>query len=172
MGVYLGNIALFMSEQHLRTLDAKLSTYFSRATVSQPIRAPQLDAGFLGTTPDRVSVAVLAVMVVLGPCFQPTKAGNDDAFAQKSGEAGPFAYLTNFDDGTVSVIDTASNTIVATVNVGSGPYGVAVSPDGAEVYVANSGSDNVSVIETANHTVTDTVNVGDGPQGLPSPRTD
>ena len=32
--------------------------------------------------------------------------------------AQPFAYVANHDDGDVSVIDTANNTIVATVPVG------------------------------------------------------
>ncbi len=31
---------------------------------------------------------------------------------------GAFAYVTHFDSGTVSVIETASNTVVATVSVG------------------------------------------------------
>ena len=52
-------------------------------------------------------------------------------------EAAPFAYISNFTSNTVSVIDTASNTVTATVAVGTDPYGVAVSPDGARVYVTN-----------------------------------
>lgn len=36
------------------------------------------------------------------------------------------AYVTNFSSDTVSVIDTASNTVVATIGVGNGPIGVAV----------------------------------------------
>src|SRR5262245_48239108 len=41
------------------------------------------------------------------------------------------AYITNLDANTVSVIDTTSNTVAATIPVGfgSGPVGVAVSPD-------------------------------------------
>ena len=39
-------------------------------------------------------------------------------------------------DNTVSVIDTATNTVTATVPVGSYPIGVAVTPDGTKVYVA------------------------------------
>ena len=38
-------------------------------------------------------------------------------------EAAPFAYVTNGDDSTVSVIDTATNTVVATVPVGNDPLG-------------------------------------------------
>ena len=63
-------------------------------------------------------------------------------------------------NGTVSVIDTATNTVTATVDVGTAPFGVAVNPDGTKVYVANYGSDTVSVIDTATNTVTATVPVG------------
>ena len=52
--------------------------------------------------------------------------------------AAPFAYVANGSNpGTVSVIDTATNTVVATVAVGSNPIGVAVTPDGKHVYVTN-----------------------------------
>ena len=66
-------------------------------------------------------------------------------------------------DNTVSVIDTATNTVIATVPVGIYPIGVAVTPDGTKVYVANAGSDNVSVIDTATNKVTATVSVGSYP---------
>ncbi len=74
--------------------------------------------------------------------------------------------MTNCNIDTVSVIDTATNTVTATVNVGNYPYGVAVSPDGKRVYVTNELSNNVSVIDTATNTVTDTVNVGNYPYGV------
>jgi YVTN family beta-propeller protein len=38
------------------------------------------------------------------------------------------AYVTNVNSNSVSVIDTASNTVVATVGVGSNPVGVAITP--------------------------------------------
>jgi YVTN family beta-propeller protein len=43
-------------------------------------------------------------------------------------EAAPFAYVANYQSDSVSVIDTASNTVVATVPVGSQPVGVAITP--------------------------------------------
>ena len=52
------------------------------------------------------------------------------------------------------------------MNVGSYPWGVAVSPDGTKVYVANEYGNTVSVIDTATNTVTATVNVGSGPFGV------
>ena len=55
--------------------------------------------------------------------------------------AGTRVYVVNFKVDNVSVIDTATNTVVATVAVGTNPLGVAVNPAGTRAYVANSGSD-------------------------------
>lgn len=68
-----------------------------------------------------------------------------------------FAYVTNADSGTVSVIDTATNTVSATITTGDVPVGVAVAPDGATAYVTNVASDTVSVIDTATNAVTGTI---------------
>ncbi len=66
--------------------------------------------------------------------------------------------------GTVSVIDTASNTVVKTINVGLHPTGMALSPSGDRVYITNANSDTVSVIDTFTDTVVKTLYVGgDGP---------
>ena len=89
------------------------------------------------------------------------------AFSAALAQAAPFAYITNvFFDNTVSVIDTANNTVTATVAVGDFPFGVAVMPDGASVYVANQGSGTVSVIDAATNTVTATVLVQVEPFGV------
>ena len=74
--------------------------------------------------------------------------------------AAPFAYIANSNSDTVSVIDTASNTVTATVAVGTQPFGVAVNPAGTRVYVTNLSSNTVSVIDTASNTVVATVAVG------------
>jgi YVTN family beta-propeller protein len=55
-----------------------------------------------------------------------------------------FAYVTNTFANTVSVIGTASNTVVATIAVGGGPFGVAITPDGTRAYVANLFDNTVS----------------------------
>jgi YVTN family beta-propeller protein len=61
---------------------------------------------------------------------------------------GSRAYVTNHYSSTVSVIDTATNTVTATVSVGTGLGGVAVTPDGSRAYVVNFVSNTVSVIDT------------------------
>jgi YVTN family beta-propeller protein len=60
--------------------------------------------------------------------------------------AASFVYVANWaTPGTVSVIDTTTDTVTATVPVGSYPTGVAISPDGTRGYVAS--SINMSVID-------------------------
>lgn len=49
-------------------------------------------------------------------------------------------YVSNERGGTVSVIDPATNQVVATIPVGKRPRGIHVSRDGKTVYVALSGS--------------------------------
>src|SRR5579864_9703688 len=70
-----------------------------------------------------------------------------------SAQAQQFAYVTNSGSSSVSVVDTATNTVKATIGVGARPIGVAFTPDGSRVYVANSQSNSVSVINTATNTV-------------------
>ena len=53
--------------------------------------------------------------------------------------------------------------MVATIPVGLGPIGVAITPDGTRVYVTNDNSDTISVIDTATNTVVATIPVGSGP---------
>lgn len=72
---------------------------------------------------------------------------------------GPFAYIAHQLDaypapGQVTIVDTSTNAISASVKVGVYPVGVSVNPAGTRVYVTNVGSNTVSVIDTAtNQTV-------------------
>jgi YVTN family beta-propeller protein len=84
---------------------------------------------------------------------------------------GARVYVTNNLPGglggnSVSVIDAGANTLVATIPVGVGPFGIAVSPDGTRAYVANEGGDTVSVIDTAANTVVATVTDVPGPKAV------
>jgi YVTN family beta-propeller protein len=55
-------------------------------------------------------------------------------------------YVTNINDGTVSVISGRTNTVIATIPVDTSPDVVAVSPLTGAVYAANVGDGTVSVI--------------------------
>jgi YVTN family beta-propeller protein len=67
--------------------------------------------------------------------------------------------------GTVSVIDTASNNVVKTIDVGLHPCGMALSPSGDRVYVTNANSDTVSVIDTSSEVVVRTLHVSESERG-------
>ncbi|HUI59016.1 MAG TPA: hypothetical protein VLX90_02265, partial [Steroidobacteraceae bacterium] len=49
------------------------------------------------------------------------------------------AYVSNEDDDSISVVDTAGAKVIATVDVGKRPRGLKLSPDGKHLYVAVSG---------------------------------
>jgi YVTN family beta-propeller protein len=82
--------------------------------------------------------------------------------------AGTRAYVAHSSAGRVRVFSTLTNTELASVNVGSFPIGVAVTPDGQFIYVGNEGSDNVSVIRAVDNTVVKTISagIGDGPTDI------
>ena len=82
------------------------------------------------------------------------------------GPDGKRAYVANHSSNDVSVIDTATNTVVATVVVGASPIAVAPTADGKYVYVTNEDSGTVSVIDTATNTVAATIAVGRRPFGM------
>jgi YVTN family beta-propeller protein len=80
--------------------------------------------------------------------------------------ASPFAYITNSEGNSVSVIDATTNKVTTTIPVGSNPIGVAINPNGTKVYVVNARSSDVSVIDTATNSVVATVRAGNFPQGI------
>jgi YVTN family beta-propeller protein len=66
-------------------------------------------------------------------------------------------YVANAGSNTVSVISGASNTVVATVAVGSDPRGIAYDNSNGDVYVNNEGSATASVINGKTNTVIATI---------------
>ena len=71
----------------------------------------------------------------------------------------------NSGQSVVSVINTATNSIVQSIPVGIScvcvnPDSVLINRDGTRVYVANEVANTVSVIDTATNIVVGTINVG------------
>ena len=84
-------------------------------------------------------------------------------------QAAPFAYLTSGGspaEGRVTVVDTATHTVIAHVPIAGRPGNVAVHPAGTWVYVATNEGNTVAVIETTTHTVLATIPVSDGPTAV------
>jgi len=67
--------------------------------------------------------------------------------------AGPFVYVGNNDDTTVSVIDAATNTVITTINIGARPNynGLAITPNNTTVYVTCA-DNTVKLIDVAANT--------------------
>ncbi len=81
----------------------------------------------------------------------------------------PCAYVANLMSDSVSVIDTATNVVTATIPVGHNPNGIAVSGYGGLTCVTNFLSNDVSLIDPNTQTVVGTVAVGAGPVGIARP---
>jgi YVTN family beta-propeller protein len=84
------------------------------------------------------AVALALVLMVFGAA---------DALAQT------FAYVANIADNTVSVINTATNMVTATIPVSAGPLSVVATPDGSTVYVGAINAGAIDVIDTSTNTV-------------------
>ena len=88
---------------------------------------------------------------------------------------GPLAYVTNERDGTVTVIDTATDRVVETWRIGGRLRGVRLSKDGRTVYVASSTpagkpydprENHAAAIDAATGRVVATYEVGTDPEQL------
>jgi YVTN family beta-propeller protein len=61
----------------------------------------------------------------------------------------PYVYVSNYDDGTVGVVDVNTWQMIDEIPVGGatiGPWGLLAMPDGEHVYVVNQGQATVSLI--------------------------
>jgi len=78
---------------------------------------------------------------------------------------GRSAYVANYSQGVVNVIDAATYQ-VRTIPTGAGPRRFAISPSGNRVFVTNNNGASVSVIDTGNQQVIATIPVGVKPRGI------
>ena len=74
-------------------------------------------------------------------------------------------YVTNAGSDTLSVIDTATNTVTGSIPAGSTPVGLAITPNGDFIYVGNDITTSVSVISTATNDIV--ANIPLGPFSFP-----
>ncbi|GAA0266968.1 protein kinase domain-containing protein [Cryptosporangium japonicum] len=73
-------------------------------------------------------------------------------------------YTANYDDGTTSVIDTATRKKIGTdAKVGTNPRCVAVSADGKHAYFAVTGDDTLTVLDTTTMKQTASIKLGVDP---------
>ena len=75
-------------------------------------------------------------------------------------------YVSTGRGHQVFTVDTATNKVLSSVEVGARPWGLALSLDGKSLYTANGPSNDVSVVDLATNAVTKKVKAGKGPWGL------
>jgi YVTN family beta-propeller protein len=76
-----------------------------------------------------------------------------------------FLYTAN-DNGTVTIVDLTTNTIVGEISGFSGVQDIRAKPDGAYLYVTNKGNGTISIISTATNTIVDTITGLINPVGI------
>jgi YVTN family beta-propeller protein len=77
---------------------------------------------------------------------------------------GGTAYVSNWGQRTVSVVDIQSLSSPSAIQVGTHPSAMVLSRDGESLYVANTDSDSISVIDTGTNTVDRTISVSPYPK--------
>jgi 40-residue YVTN family beta-propeller repeat len=84
-------------------------------------------------------------------------------------------FVTNERDGTVTVIDPRSDTVIDTITTGVRARGIRMSPDGKRIYVALStplnhkkqpGDDRIAVFDTSDGSIINVIQVGSDPEQL------
>lgn len=77
-------------------------------------------------------------------------------------QAAPLAYVADDFLNLVRIVDTADNTLLATVNVGNRGYGAAFNSAGTRAYVGDyaTSSNSIGVFDTSSHPVSATIPVG------------
>lgn len=63
------------------------------------------------------------------------------------------------EDNTVKVVDMTSYSVISTINVGSYPSNLTLTPDKTKLYVVNSNDHTISVINTSSLTVSNTISI-------------
>jgi len=76
---------------------------------------------------------------------------------------GRWAYFTNRDSNTVSIMDVDSTAIVANIPAGDGVEGIALSPDGKQIWAPNRRGNSITTIDTEKRQALSTIPTGPGP---------
>lgn len=72
-----------------------------------------------------------------------------------------FAYVANFDDGSISVLDLSLNKEIKRISGFYEPHGVTFNADASKAYIANFGAHRVDIIDTSKHEISKQLSIGD-----------
>jgi YVTN family beta-propeller protein len=73
----------------------------------------------------------------------------------------PFAYVSNINSGSVSVIDLEQDKVIKIIYCGFKTEGIDITPDGSEIWVTNNKENTISVINTTTYQITNTLPAGE-----------
>jgi YVTN family beta-propeller protein len=79
---------------------------------------------------------------------------------------GGTAYVSSGRGKNVYMLDTATNKVSGSVEVGKRPWGIAVSPDGKTLFAADGPSNEVVVVDLDTKSVKKRIKAGDSPWGV------
>jgi YVTN family beta-propeller protein len=144
----------------LRLLGGQLVVVLALLVLAGPVQARQAFVANLGAG------SVTPIDLATNLAAAPISVGTHPASVAIAPD-GRTAYVSNELDGTVSVIDTVTDSVIgAPIAVGSNPAGLALTPNGATLYVADELSNTVSVVDTASRIAVGSIKVGSFPNGI------
>ncbi len=109
-------------------------------------------------TSTRQVIAVLDVPT--GPRFLAATSDGNKVLVSSFGIRHPNGNFLN--GNLVTIIDTASDTVVKSLTVEAKPFAIAITPNSSKAFVANSAGNSVSVIDLSNNSFSKTIDAGDG----------
>jgi YVTN family beta-propeller protein len=126
---------------------------------------PPFDPTYTITASNGVTKSSPATLQLGWTATAPIPVGSGPVAIAASSDGGSI-FVVNQQDGTVSIIDAATQVVTVTIPVGTYPSALAVPPGGDVVLVAvsgNQGDGTVAVIDVATQTVAHTLSIGPQP---------
>jgi YVTN family beta-propeller protein len=80
--------------------------------------------------------------------------------------AAPLAFVPNEKSGTVSVVDTATDTVLRSLAAGKRPRGIAAAPGGSRLFVTDAASSMLLMLDSEGGTAPAPLALGKSPEGV------
>lgn len=113
----------------------------------------------------KFSIVDTAKLVVTGE-VELGKAGEIKPMGMAVSIDGKKLFVSTGRGKKVFIVDTASNKVDTSFEVGDRPWGIGLSPDGKFLYTANGTSNDVSVVDVSTNMIVKKIKVGDKPWGI------
>ncbi|MEK8029773.1 cytochrome b/b6 domain-containing protein [Ideonella sp. DXS29W] len=125
--------------------------------------------GFTALVLGHVGVALMHLAVWRDGLFQrmwPATLAVGLALLAGPAQAAPFAYVPNEGSGTLSVIDVATDQVVAEIAAGKKPRGTVITVDGQRAFVSDQPNNRLVIVDLAKRQASGEVALGESPEGV------